>query len=249
MKFEFNKDKNTGIIITILFHSGLLVIFMLMSLKPPYPPLPQIGVEVNLGNSEDGMGDVQPEELAASKASMPQPSASNNQKLATQSTEESMNLSQKQKAQSNQVPSEVKTEQTADKRFIYNANKANKGGSQGDGKNPGDKGNPNGDPNAKNYVGDGGKGNIGFNLAGRKARSLPAPSYDVNEQGTVVMRIWVDKNGRVTSAEPNPKGSTTTNARLQSLAYQAAMKAQFDVKADAPDLQMGSITYVFQILR
>jgi hypothetical protein len=52
---------------TILFHALLFLLFILIVFKTPIPPFPETGgngIEVNFGTSEDGMGDVQPEELA-----------------------------------------------------------------------------------------------------------------------------------------------------------------------------------------
>jgi hypothetical protein len=50
-------------ILSILFHSALLLIFFLVSFKQPQAPPPVIqdeGIEVNLGNSDIGFGDIQP---------------------------------------------------------------------------------------------------------------------------------------------------------------------------------------------
>jgi TonB family protein len=54
---------------TIVFHGLLFLIFVLIVFKTPIPPFPETGgngIEVNFGDSEDGMGAVQPEELASS---------------------------------------------------------------------------------------------------------------------------------------------------------------------------------------
>ena len=54
------RDKNSrdGIIGTIFFHIVVIFILFLLSLKPPFPPPPQLGVEVNLGDGDQGMGDI-----------------------------------------------------------------------------------------------------------------------------------------------------------------------------------------------
>ena len=88
----------------------------------------------------------------------------------------------------------------------------------------------------------------GVNLKDRTlVGSVPRPTYTVNESGTVVVTVWVDKYGNVTKAEPGAEGTTTKSKALWTSARNSAMKAHFDQKADAPALQEGTITYVFKL--
>lgn len=89
---------------------------------------------------------------------------------------------------------------------------------------------------------------IAFDLAGRQARSLPKPTYDIQSEGIVVVEVTVDRNGNVTQAVPGVKGSTTLEEYFLRVAREAAMAAKFDRKPDAPVIQKGTITYHF-ILR
>lgn len=89
---------------------------------------------------------------------------------------------------------------------------------------------------------------ISYDLAGRQARSLPKPTYDIQSEGIVVVEVTVDRNGNVTQAVPGVKGSTTLEEYFLRVAREAAMKAKFDRKPDAPVIQKGTITYHF-ILR
>ena len=86
-------------------------------------------------------------------------------------------------------------------------------------------------------------------LEGRKVNksTLTKPSYNLQESGTVVVKIWVDQYGHVQRAEPGADGTTITNAKLWAAARKAAMDAVFDMKADAPALQEGTITYIFNL--
>lgn len=85
-------------------------------------------------------------------------------------------------------------------------------------------------------------------LVGRKTiGSLPTPAYGVQKEGTVVVRIWVDQYGTVQKAEPGFTGTTVTDKNLWNEARAAAMKAQFNMKADAPAMQEGTITYIFKL--
>ena len=118
----------------------------------------------------------------------------------------------------------------------------------------GNQGVPTGDPNATNY-GDGGSGagnqgtgaGISFDLGGRSAISLPKPEYPGNDAGIVVVKVIVDKNGRVTSAEPGVRGTTIANKAFWDEAKQAALKAKFNVDENAAAFQQGTISYRFRL--
>lgn len=75
--------------------------------------------------------------------------------------------------------------------------------------------------------------------------SLPRPSYTTDAKGIVVVSVKVDQYGNVTEAIPGAEGTTVTNKQLWSAARNAALKAHFNMSADAPALQTGTITYQF----
>lgn len=116
-------------------------------------------------------------------------------------------------------------------------------------------GKPNGNPNATNTEGNGGSGTgggrgsggNGYSLAGRTLSGmLPLPPYNGEEEGKVVVKIWVDRNGNVIRAQAGVNGSTVTNGTLLQRAKQAAMTAKFTPNPDARETQEGTITYVFK---
>ncbi|SHE37007.1 TolA protein [Mariniphaga anaerophila] len=116
----------------------------------------------------------------------------------------------------------------------------------------GNQGVPTGDPNAGTYgPGGSGSGNqgsgISYSLAGRSARSLPKPVYPGNDEGVVVVKVTVDKNGNVTAAEPGSRGTTIMDQRFWNEARQAALKAKFNVAESAPAFQQGTISYRFRL--
>lgn len=76
---------------------------------------------------------------------------------------------------------------------------------------------------------------------------LPAPEYNVQAAGKVVVQIWVDQYGKVQKAVISATGTTATDRKLWNAARAAAMEAQFNMKADAPAMQEGTITYIFKI--
>ena len=230
----------------------LLVALVLISFgyDPPDPPIPEEGVEVNIGNSDFGSGDDPQPASEPTPASAP---AAPNQ-LATQHTEPTPSLNAST-TQGNTVapevtekPAEVKKEPEINKNALFpgKRNQNSGSGSQGQSTGTGDQGKPNGTPNSNNYTGNGG-GNGNYSLAGRSSVALPRPEYSSNEQGTVVIQIWVDRQGKVTRVEYQPKGSNTSNGYLVEQAKSAARKARFNADPAAPEEQKGTITYIFKI--
>ncbi|MBN1108053.1 MAG: TonB family protein [Bacteroidales bacterium] len=111
----------------------------------------------------------------------------------------------------------------------------------------GNQGAPTGDINSQNrgdISGLGDKG-ISYDLGGRGHRDIPIPRYDSQEGGRVVVEVSVDRSGKVTQAVAGIKGSTTLDEYLLRAAREAALKAIFDPKPDAPAVQKGTITYNF----
>ncbi len=91
-----------------------------------------------------------------------------------------------------------------------------------------------GEPNAK--------------LAGRSVDgTLPRPSYSVQKSGRVVVEIWVDQYGTVQKAVAGAEGTTVTDKTLWQAARKAALGAHFNMSADAPAMQKGTITYIFKL--
>ena len=85
-------------------------------------------------------------------------------------------------------------------------------------------------------------------LKGRPAiGTLSQPLYDVQERGTVVVSIWVDQYGNVTKAVPGAEGTTVTDKSLWAAARKAAMETHFTKDSNAPALQEGTITYIFNL--
>ena len=91
------------------------------------------------------------------------------------------------------------------------------------------------------------RGNAGYgdyDLGGRGiVGSLPKPTFNVNANGKVVVRITVNGNGQVIAAEPT-SGTTIANQPVRSAAVEAAKKARFAVKEGAGNVT-GTITYYF----
>jgi TonB family protein len=114
----------------------------------------------------------------------------------------------------------------------------------------GNQGDPRGDVNSKVRGTGGGlgdRGNISFDLGGRGVQKLPSPKYDYQEEGRVVVEVSVDRQGKVIQAIPGVKGSNILDEYLLKVAKEAALQAQFEVDANAAEIQKGTITYNFKL--
>ncbi|RNC83438.1 MAG: energy transducer TonB [Winogradskyella sp.] len=127
--------------------------------------------------------------------------------------------------------------------------KGNDSGGEGPDGKPGNKGQLDGNPYAPSYFGGSGpgKGGVGFGLSGRGRPSKKIFKQDCNEYGLVIVRIEVDRNGRVTSATPGAKGSTNTHPCLLEPAKKIALSHKWPADAKAPAKQIGFVSINFDV--
>lgn len=120
---------------------------------------------------------------------------------------------------------------------------------EGDDKEGGDKGKPDGDLDANSYYGKGkgldGDGN--YLLGGRKAVTKTKYKQDCNESGVVVVRIEVNRQGEVTRVEAGVRGTTNFSKCLLEPAERAARNTKFNPDSKAPASQVGEIIYDFRL--
>lgn len=226
------------------------VVLLSFGYDPPDPPIPEEGVEVNLGDSDFGSGD-SPE---PSSEAVPQTVPASPNRIATQNSEPTPSVNASQHVGNTVAPQPTEPVADAPKEPEINRNalfpgRRNQGsgsGSQGQSTGTGDQGKAGGTESSNNYDGNGG-GNGNYTLAGRSKVVLPKPEYSSNKQGTVVVAIWVDRQGKVTRAEYQPKGSNTSDGYLVQQAVSAAQRARFNADPSAPEEQKGTITYKFTI--
>jgi len=130
---------------------------------------------------------------------------------------------------------------------------SNSEGTQSGGEGPdsqaGDKGQLNGDPYAPSYFGGSGpgKGGVGYGLNGRGRPSRQIYKQECNEYGLVVVKIEVDRNGSVVSAEPGVRGTTNTHPCLLEPAKKIALSHKWPADSNAPARQLGFVSINFDI--
>ena len=223
------------------------------------------------GNVEPPMGDPAP---AQPKTQTP-PKSQQGEEILTQNVEESVSIPAKTQSKTPPKETPVETpkpastetptvehpvtpERTVDQRTLYSArgNTSSTATSQGEAGGQGNQGISTGAPNVQAY-GEGGDGSgtgtgagsgtgNKWGLSGRGlVGTLPIPAYTVQDEGTVVVTIIVDKEGNVISANYTSRGSTTLNRTLIDAAEKAASQAKFTKNPNVIE-QKGTITYTFK---
>lgn len=250
------RNKIISAVSTLCVMGLIVLVCALMGMKYPDPPLPEEGVEVNLGNSDMGLGDAQEPDESDASAPVTPPTPSTGENIATQTAPSAaINTTPKPNTRPNDVketpvkPTETKqpeTPKTNTNALFPGRKNTSNGGSQGVTQGTGDQGKQGGDPNSNRYDGQPGNGGAGYSLSGRKASSLPLPNYNSQKEGKVVVKIYVDQSGKVTNATAPEKGSTIFDGALVQRAISAAKQAKFNAAPDASEIQVGTITYVFR---
>lgn len=258
---NLTKNDIYGIVGTFLAHLVLLLILLFFVLKAPVvdPPLAE-GMEIDFGMSAQGSGNdnsatpTSPNNAQVSNVTNAQvtPSVSENIKTSTAESDAVVSKPDKKPVEQPKKPVEEPKKPAINSGALM-PGKPNTGG-QGNTNTAGNQGVLTGNPNGGGTGGTGtnpngpgsGKGGISLKLDGRAAKTLVKPRYNEQEDGTVVVKITVDRNGKVVNATTDGvRGSTTTNKNLHAAAIEAARNSSFNLKADAPPEQIGYITYTF----
>jgi len=120
--------------------------------------------------------------------------------------------------------------------------------SQGDQIGNTQQGDPSGDPYAASFYGSpDATGTEGYGLSGRNLSGFQVYKQTCDEEGTVVVRILVDKNGRVIEADPGIRGTTNNASCLLEPAKRTALSYRWDPDSNAPDRQIGFVVIHFKL--
>jgi outer membrane biosynthesis protein TonB len=275
MKILETEHEKKSFAITVTLFILLFLFLLLIKLSVAILPEELDGgggggeIAINFGNSEVGSGkNYQSKDLSAPIAkSVPVKTVTQVEKVLTQETAEAPVISQPKNTEKINTPKPIVKETPKPSKSTTDAlssilNGSNNAG-DGNDKSGGNKGKVTGDPNVKGYSdgkGKGGEGGQGYDngkggqngtgnyqLGNRKALIKPVPKYTCTEQGTVVVEIKVDKNGKVISANPGVKGTTNKVKCLLDQAKIAAIDTKWQPDPTAPDIQTGKIIYNFTL--
>ena len=122
-------------------------------------------------------------------------------------------------------------------------------GSEGDDDRAGDKGQPGGDPYATTYYGapGSGTGTGGYGLSGRSLASRGQVQQECNQSGRVVVKITVDRSGKVVDAQPGVRGTTNNDPCLLEPARKTAFMHRWNPDSNAPSRQIGFVVVNFKL--
>lgn len=235
--------KLIGLIVSIVAHGLLILCLLLMGLRYPDPPPPELGVEMDMGEFSDVGTDSEHAAEGGEDLSSESSYANDDNNELTQQSEDVPLTSKKtpsptknkKKPKDNVKPQSEETKIDQNALFTKGRVKKGSGGSTGVGEGSG-----------KGSGGEGGGSGVAFSLAGRGSKSLPGPTATSPENGNIVVEIRVDQEGNVVFAKAGVRGTTLWDTNLWRRCEQAAKKSKFTAKPDAPELQKGKITYIFR---
>lgn len=235
--------KLIGLIVSIVAHGLLILCLLLMGLRYPDPPPPELGVEMDMGEFSDVGTDSEHAAEGGEDLSSESSYANDDNNELTQQSEDVPLVSKKtpsptknkKKPKDNVKPQSEETKIDQNALFTKGRVKKGSGGSTGVGEGSG-----------KGSGGEGGGSGISFSLAGRGSKSLPGPTATSPENGNIVVEIRVDQEGNVVFAKAGVRGTTLWDTNLWRRCEQAAKKSKFTAKPDAPELDPGTITYIFR---
>ncbi|MFD2597560.1 energy transducer TonB [Sphingobacterium corticis] len=264
---ENNLPKALGI--STLVMAGLLLIGFFIVFAEDIPQYGMGGIIVNYGTSPEGMGDdymsveepsmdenanqVRPDRIDENTTPLPTPTQQTAEKtVATQDIDDAPAVTKTEKPKPNNAEQSTVEKKNAtpavNQNALFKGKKNNgKGAGDGEGSTPGNQGSELGDPLASNY-GEGGSGfgNMALSLSNRRWDVPPSVKDDGQSVGIVEVEFTVDKSGRIVRAR---QGSRTTIAdyRLVQKCIQAVENAKLNSLANAPDSQVGKVTFRFQV--
>lgn len=249
---------------TLLIHAGVIGLLLLLHLTKPVMQA-ESGVPVMLGDMGNLDTDYEFTEVnslpAPAPASVPVPVAPQAEPAITQNMEETVAIETGEKEKPvtpvetvrQPTPEEIRAEQERKAAEVDNLMASAFGRSSSmQASAPaetntdvqGTMGSTEGNASQGKPTGVGSYGT--WDLGGRDmVGELPRPTYNIQEEGRVVVTIIVDPEGNVIDTRINNR-TNTTNLQLRNAAEQAARKTKFNA-IGGENNQTGTITYYFKL--
>lgn len=260
---DSNKDgKIKGWVATIVVHLALILMMIFLGFTYLKPPLGDVSIGFEgLGDPDAGRNA----EAETSEQTQPNPteaavSPSNPQEDPTFADQnespveivkpKQVKTTPKTEVKKDVVKTEPKKEEPKVDERLKDLAKLLKGpnndGGSGDGSKDGNKGGETGNAGGGTGKGNKGPGDGMFDFGGRKAVKPGNLSHNCNADGTVNVRVTVNRNGDVINAEI-AAGGTTANECLRTRALQAAQATKYSANPSGPAQQVGTIELYFQL--
>lgn len=265
-KEENNYPKAIAISLGIMGFLLAISFFIVINSFQPKEEFGMGGMVVNYGTSAEGMGDdytsieepsvdpnannKAPDKVTPETKVTPNTPTATSKEIQTQNTEDAISVATKTQ-KTTVAPATTKDAKPAQPTINPNAlykGKKNNGTGQGDGTTgtPGNQGSINGDPLAPNY-GEGGSGNGNTPIPLSKFSNLVAPEDNGQKTGKIVVKIQVNRQGRVISATAGAKGTTFSDTELFRKCERAVMNATLDAIENGPEVRTAMVVFNFKV--
>ena len=260
---------------TVGVHALLLLLFFFFkySLPTQETPIAELGMEVNLGTSDDGSGDDQPMSVedpapntpsSAYRSVAQQSSESNEMETSDEADAPAINNPNPNRntnrnntrvttpTRNNQNAADNNTARPRQPRYVYNgatgtggnrASENHPGTSEGNTTGNGDRGVPGGTPGADNYTGSPGPGTGGIGH-NLSGRNINPRQFSAEFREGGKVVVRVTVNRAGPIVSKTIK--TSPSAQLSQIAMQKLSQARFDAKPDAAPEQIGEVTFNFK---
>lgn len=231
------KRKRMGVLFSILF--GIMVIGLIYSFKfdiPKQEPVKLIELDYT-GGGESGGSSAPSESEDNSEGAADQVKTQEDESPVKKTTSK-----EKSTSKSNSTSSSSSSTKKTNSKAVAGAGTFGNNNGTGSGNNDGDGdgfGNGQG-PGVGDKIGDG---------SGRTIRYKPSADNPIDEEGTVVVEILIDRTGKVTSATvlSNHSRTTTSNPTHYAEAKKTAMQYKFNSKSDASLYEKRTVAITFKL--
>lgn len=265
-KEENNYPKALAISTLLMGSFIALSFFWLIGRFEPNEELGMGGMVVNYGTSVTGVGTdytsieepsmapdanaKAPDKITPDPATKTVSSQLSDKNITTQDSEDAVSVNTKEN-KSNANPSSTKDDKASqpaiNQNALYKGNKNNATGKgDGTGTEAGNQGDVDGDPLTPFY-GDGGSGFGNKPLPLSNFRNLVVPVDDGQETGTIMVKIQVNKSGRIIGATAGARGSTFRSASLGKKCEESMMNASLSPITKGPDIRIFYVPFVFKV--
>ncbi len=276
MMDQEQKKKRMAIGISLGVHGSLLLLFILiLAWKEPNPPIPEYGIELNFGLSDEGNGDIQPETTTVNEQT--QEDSQDIETVESENTEsenaddavedpiqessESTDQQDVSDAESPDVveqveentdvennPDQTNSSESTSSATDNEQTEDNAHDSQGDTESEeGDQGSEEGEINQDAlYPGETGSANgASLEMAGWNWDFLPKPNDPTQESGKIVFQITIDDEGYITRIITLEK---TVTPSVEKIYRDAVQELTFSKKSDYKPaaFSTGKITFIIK---
>lgn len=257
---QAQKDKTISATATLVIMAIAVLICAFVGYKLPDPPIQEEGMGVagevlgeieGFGNND--LADFPSETTPAPASTAPEESYTTSDQPApvaktdkTDKTSPTPTKPDPAKTDANSESTQTSTTPAPNSNALFpGKNNGNSTDGKGSAEGSGQAGSQTGTVGANGGTGSG--SGSGYSLGGRSMRgTFPTPSYNSPKEGDVVVRIKVDRQGKVVEVEAPYQGSKNYDNSMVRSAKEAAMKAQFNADPNATEYQWGTITYKFR---